>query len=398
MSALDQLCSQAALGAAFKRLRDKTKKQNRSVVGVDNVSIESFNRNQDALIAALSRALKLKTFSFSALRPVFVQKPGPAKKYRLICVPTVADRVVQGVLHERLSKGDPCGLDNGVSYGFIRGKGVEKAVIRAKELRAKYPYVYKTDISSFFDRIPRDTLKELIKRRVRERSLHSLLCAAVDCEVMATERWEKQRINDIGINAGSGVRQGMPLSPFFANLLLVDFDKTVEANGFRMVRYADDLIFFSDSIASCESIHSACKDALNRLGLSIPDIAPNSKTRIYEPHQGAEFLGVELVKDSTGYRLEIADEQADSVRETIMKYADGPQLLARGITFTRYGRSLESTAAGYMSAYGFCDNFDEFEKKVSAWKSDAMQRLLKNWLRVPIAKLDESQKKFLEIP
>lgn len=383
---------------SFKRLRDKTKKQNWRVVGSDGVSIESFNRDQDILIAALSRSLKSKSFVFSALRPVFVRKPGPVKKFRLICVPTVADRVVQGVLHEHLSKGDPCGLDNGVSYGFIKGKGVEKAVIRAKGLRTLRPYVYKTDISSFFDAIPRDTLKGLIKRRVKERSLHPLLCAAVDCEVIAAESWEKRRINEIGIKRGSGVRQGMPLSPFFANLLLVDFDKAVEARGFHMVRYADDLIFFSDSVPACRAIHSACKDALGSLGLSIPDISPNSKTQIYEPHQGAEFLGVELVRASTGYRLEITNEQADYVQEIIMKYADGPALLERGITFTRYGRSLESTAAGYLSAYGFCDNFSQFEEKVTTWKRRAMLRLLKRWLRVPVEQLGASQKAFLELP
>ncbi len=43
---------------------------------------------------------------------------------------------------------------------------------------------------------------------------------------------------------GVGVRQGMPLSPILANLVLSEFDGKIEKSGLKMVRYADDIAIF----------------------------------------------------------------------------------------------------------------------------------------------------------
>ena len=45
-----------------------------------------------------------------------------------------------------------------------------------------------------------------------------------------------RRVEKAGIKPGKGVRQGMPLSPFFANLFLKEFDAAVERKDYQMVR------------------------------------------------------------------------------------------------------------------------------------------------------------------
>ena len=57
---------------------------------------------------------------------------------------------------------------NGFNYGFVRDYGVRKALARSLQLRTKNQFVYKTDISSFFDNIERPILKQEIQNKTRE--------------------------------------------------------------------------------------------------------------------------------------------------------------------------------------------------------------------------------------
>uniref|UniRef100_UPI001F1392BC reverse transcriptase domain-containing protein n=1 Tax=Alcaligenes xylosoxydans xylosoxydans TaxID=85698 RepID=UPI001F1392BC len=107
--------------------------------------------------------------------------------------------------------------------------------------------------------------EELIRRvqsLVRESSLHQLLRSAVSCEVGAVERSHQRRISKLGIRSGIGIRQGMPLSPFFSNVLLREFDEALVKRQYQAVRYADDLIFFADSEAECLKIFDYCRAEL----------------------------------------------------------------------------------------------------------------------------------------
>ncbi len=138
-------------------------------------------------------------------------------------------------------------LVNKVNYGFVSGGGVEKAVSEAINQRAAKPWVFKTDITKFFDLINRDLLRAKLKALVRQTSAHPLLLSAIACEVIPTRRSEMEKLSKLGIKPGRGVRQGMPLSPFFANLFLADFDRESTERGIPMLRYADDLICFAST-------------------------------------------------------------------------------------------------------------------------------------------------------
>jgi retron-type reverse transcriptase len=249
---------------------------------LDDETLLDFGRNPDGTCRQLSHSVRANgAYQFSDLRAVLVPK-GDSKD-RVICIPTVRDRVFQRALNDYLANGDRCGLNNKSSFGFIPGRSVEKAAARARELRRTLPWAYKTDISSFFDAIDRQLLAERIRRQVRDRSLHKCLIAASECEIKATSASNAKRIAKAGIQAGRGVRQGMPLSPFFANLILKDFDRLIEYADINMVRYADDLICFAGSQNACEDIHGHVRESLAREKLQIPDPGSNSKTQIYAP-------------------------------------------------------------------------------------------------------------------
>ncbi|WP_410052242.1 reverse transcriptase domain-containing protein [Bradyrhizobium sp. SZCCHNS30582] len=94
---------------------------------------------------------------------------------------------------------------------------------------------------------------------------------------------------------GRGLRQGMPLSPILANLVLSEFDAAFRRERIEMVRYADDLLVFFNSKRDARSGFEFVRTQLGRQGLTIPELGDdNSKTQIVAAEQPVYFLGLEL--------------------------------------------------------------------------------------------------------
>src|SRR5947199_9511926 len=106
----------------------------------------------------------------SRLRPVFIRKLNSDKE-RVICIPTVRDRVVQRAIVHYLDSSKRLPIYNPSSFGFIKGQGTKKAIDKAVELRSLYEWCVKADVESFFDRVPRPFLKERISAVLQNHSL-----------------------------------------------------------------------------------------------------------------------------------------------------------------------------------------------------------------------------------
>ncbi len=313
----------------------------------------------------------------------------------MICVPTVQDRIVQRALLNFLSDRYADRLANKISYGFVTNRGVKKAVHDACEIRAKYGWVYKTDIASFFDSIGRLHLERALKAVIRERSLHPLLVQAIGCEISATKGSVAKRINRLGIKAGRGVRQGMPLSPFFSNIMLAGFDRAIAQQGLRAVRYADDLIFFASSRGECEGVAEFCAHHLAPIGLTVPPVEPGSKSVIYEPDQAAEFLGVSLVRHQSSYRLELTQEQIVAIRDDLLKLGSVQELVTRGVALPKLGHTLMLRRNGYLAAYDMCHNVEDLGRELDKLEQRVLRRIYSEGLGIELAKLPPVARNFL---
>ena len=393
-SALLLVSSMGHLVKAWEVLRQRSTPKSRRSSGVDDQRIVDFDLNYAAHCRDLSYKLRLPGgYPFSRLRPHFIPKAGG--KTRVICVPTVRDRVVQRALVDYLSDGDRCGLENNVSYGFIRGRSVEKAARAACRLRSAHRCVYKTDITAFFDEIQRDVLATAIRRVVRDRSLHALLISASHCEIEEASRTQSEKIRAAGIRSGRGIRQGMPLSPFFANLVLARFDRVIEKAGIHMVRYADDLICLADSKSACLGIHELVKNALQVEGLTVPDPGATSKTRIFEPEEAAEFLGLTLRPESGQYVLEVSAEQTRKMRQRIVDLADVAALARQGVDLGGFFKRVDGALAGYAGSYSFASNAAHVERALDGARQAAVTRLFEIELGIPVGALTPEKKKFI---
>jgi len=394
-NALQNLLTASQLRRSWRELFYSTRTLSRNTAGTDGVTLNDFSIDPKGEIRTLLQTLKRGAFDFSPLKAHPILKPNG--KYRLICVPTVRDRIVQRTLLRFLSDRYGHRLANRISYGFIKGRGVQEAAKEACKLRTKHPWVLKTDICSFFDRIDREILKSAVKRLVRERSLHGILEGAIDCEIGPLNRVNRKIVENLGIAQGCGVRQGMPLSPFFSNVILGAFDYAIQDRGIPAVRYADDLIFFSTSEDGCKQILDVCRHLLDKLKLEIPLLTHGSKTVIYPPADAAEFLGLGICKLGDRYSLRLLDNQRDTIRKRILEMGSTKELLARGITLASLGQSVSNRIAGYVSAYDCCDNIVEFENALERLRVKVLRQIYTKELKIPLEELSAEARTFLNL-
>ena len=82
-----------------------------------------------------------------------------------------APRVVQRTIAAYLTENKKLPIYNSSSFGFLRDLGTKAAIDAAADHRRSYDWCLKTDIESFFDRIPRQYLKTRLVKALGDHSL-----------------------------------------------------------------------------------------------------------------------------------------------------------------------------------------------------------------------------------
>lgn len=385
-----------SLSIAWNQLYAKANpKQRENSAGLDNETISTIKLHEVKVLKEISnQILSNNGYSFSFLKPVVIPKGNG--KNRIICVPSIRDRIVQKSIQNVITKANLKYTQfNKVNFGFVKNYGVKDAITRAIQLRDSAPYVYKTDISAFFDTIDRSVLKDLVRKKIRLPSLYPLIEGAIDMEIFTEDRNTYQKITKAGIQKGHGVRQGMPLSPFFANLYLNDFDNLIQKKGYKAVRYADDVVFFTHTEKDCIQLDSFVRNELDKIGLRIPRINENTKTKVYSPDQIVEFLGVGIKKENDRYISIITEEQRKEIKQSIMRFADINYLSSKEINLPKLYCVIKATLQGYIGVYQDCFDASEFSNCLHQWARSALRDLMIKNYKIDIYTLTETQRKFL---
>jgi RNA-directed DNA polymerase len=275
---MDKIHARANLEAAWRKVRS-----NKGSAGVDHVTVRQFAAHEPEELSRLQERLIAGRYTPSpGLR---IQIPKGDGKTRPLGIPTVRDRVVQTAVRNVI---EPIFEREFAehSYGFRPGRSAHQALQRVTDwLDEGYRYVVDADIKSYFDTIPKDALMALVRGRIADGRVLSLIRSFLDQQVMEDATlWTPV----------SGTPQGAVLSPLLANIYLNPLDHRMSVSGYRMVRYADDFVVLCKTREEADAALAEICKFMDGAELTLhPD-----KTRIASLEAGEEF-------EFLGYRFKL---------------------------------------------------------------------------------------------
>ncbi|MGZ3804235.1 MAG: group II intron reverse transcriptase/maturase [Thermodesulfobacteriota bacterium] len=264
------------------RLAWQQVKGNAGSAGIDRMTVEEFGMKEQELLPLIQEKLKTGTYKFKPARRVEIPKPG-SKKTRNLGIPTVMDRIVSqsiNLVFEEIF--DKEFLPS--NFGFRRGKSQHRAIGHVRQAVLEgYIWCASIDLKSFFDEIPHDLILKLIRRRVKDEQLVTLIARALKAGVM---------INGNFVATTKGCPQGAPLSPMLSNIVLNELDQELEKRNLKFARWADDFIVLLKSERAAKRVMENIMIFLEQ-GLNLP--VNKEKSQVARTSD-VEFLGFQIYK------------------------------------------------------------------------------------------------------
>ena len=264
-------------------------KKNEGAPGIDGVSFEAIEEaGVESFLERIRDELVSRRYRPMRNRRKEIPKDG-GTKVRVLGIPRILDRVVQGALRLILEPIFEADFQPG-SYGYRPGRQAWEAIDRVREaILGNRTRVTDLDLRSYFDNVRHHILLEKVARRVR------------DPEVM---RLLKMILKASG---KKGVPQGGVVSPLLSNLYLNDVDRMLEkgkeatrtTGGYTPVeyaRFADDLVVLVSGDPRNDWLQAvvgrSLRKELGKLQVEINE----EKSRIVDLTEGESFgfLGFDL--------------------------------------------------------------------------------------------------------
>jgi RNA-directed DNA polymerase len=316
----DKVFSERNLLAAFQRVL-----RNDGKPGVDYVTVSDFERQLPDSIWELSDRIKTGAFTPQAIRRVQIPKPGTTET-RPLGIPTVRDRVVQGAIVnviEPIFERDFAEQ----SYGFRPGRGCKEALRRVDQLlKAGYRFVVDADLKSYFDTIPHDRLLDLLREKIADGPVLSLIEQFLKAGILDGQReWTPTE----------GAPQGAVLSPLLSNVYLNPLDHLLAHAGYQMVRYADDFVILCRTAEEAQAALQAVQAWVADAGLTLHP----TKTRVLDHRtEGFDFLGYHFASDHRRPRDKSLQKLKDTIRRKVpRKSGDSLQFIIAHVNKTLRG-------------------------------------------------------------
>ena len=244
--------------------------------------MEEFGKQENRYLEVAQAKLKAGHYRFKPARRVLIPKPGTTKK-RKLGIPTVMDRIVSQSINLVFEEifGQEFTSSN---FGFRRGKSQHQAIGHMRRIISEgYEWCASIDLKSFFDEIPQGLILKLIRRKIRDEKLVTLIARVLKAGVIIDGEYTKTE---------KGCPQGSPLSPMISNIVLNELDHNLEKRGHKYVRWADDfLIFVKSERAAIRVMEITTRYLEGELGLPI-----NQEKSQVALIRKIEFLGIQFLK------------------------------------------------------------------------------------------------------
>jgi RNA-directed DNA polymerase len=277
------VCKEETLREAYRMARKKG-----GAPGIDGVTFEAIEAGgEDVFLKQIRDELVSGEYVPLRNRRKEIPKDG-GRKVRVLGIPSIRDRVVQGALQLILEPIFEAGFQPG-SYGYRPGRTAPEAVERvALAIRDGKTRVIDLDLKAYFDNVRHHILLEKVARRVADRDLMRLL---------------KQILKASG---SKGVPQGGVISPLLSNIYLDEVDRMLERarevtrdgrwTRVEYARFADDLVVLVDDHPQDDRLFGQVRRRLREELDSLEVEVNEEKTRIVNLTRGESF-------DFLGFRI-----------------------------------------------------------------------------------------------
>jgi RNA-directed DNA polymerase len=276
------VCKRETLYEAYRMA-----KENDGAPGIDGVTFEAIEESGvESFLEQIRDELVSNTYRPMPARKKEIPKDG-GKKVRVLSIPAIRDRVVQGALKLILEPIFEADFQSG-SYGYRPKRTAHQAVNRvAQAIVESKTRIIDIDLRAYFDNVQHYLLLEKVARRVRDDAVMHLL------KMMLKATGEK------------GVPQGGVISPLLSNLYLTEVDRMLEKaiattrrgqyTNVQYARFADDLVILIDAHPRhdwlVKAVERRLREELAKLRVEINE----DKSRMVDLAKGESFsfLGFE---------------------------------------------------------------------------------------------------------
>jgi len=274
---IDKVWNWKNLNEAWRRV-----KQNRGSGGIDEVTIEVFDLNQEQNLSEIQRLLKQDRYEPNSVKRVYIPKPDG--RQRPLGIPTIRDRIVQQALKNVIELIFEAEFLNS-SFGYRPGKSAKQAIEQIERVRnGGHEWVLDADIKAFFDMVNHEKLIDAVAERISDGRVLRLIRSFLEADIM--EQGQGPMKNVIG------TPQGGVIFPLLANIYLHYFDEKMAELGCEVIRYEDDVLVLCRSEEEAKEALLHVKEILGELELTLHQ----DKTKIKNFSEGVDFLGFTVYK------------------------------------------------------------------------------------------------------
>lgn len=256
-------------------------KENNGAPGLDGVTFEAIElAGLESFLKQIRDELVTRTYQPTGYRRQAIPKDD-GRGERVLSIPAIRDRVVQGALKLILEPIFEADFQEG-SYGYRPKRSAHEAVERVAEAIVKYKTrVLDIDLKAYFDHIRHDVLLAKIAKRVNDPDVLHVL---------------KLILKTTG---KKGVAQGDVIAPLLSNLYLTEVDRMLERakavtrrgkyTYLEYARFADDIVILIDAYPQHDWLLGAVVKRL-REELALLHVSLNEeKSRIVDLAKGESF-------------------------------------------------------------------------------------------------------------
>ena len=275
------ICKMETLREAYKMA-----KSNNGAPGIDGVTFAAIEESgPETFLGQIRDELVANTYRPMPARKKEIPKDGG--KVRVLSIPAIRDRVVQGALKLILEPIFEADFQPG-SYGYRPKRTAHQAVNRvAQAIVEEKTRIIDIDLRAYFDNVQHSLLLEKVARRVQDGAVMGLL------KMILKATGEK------------GVPQGGVISPVLSNLYLTEVDRMLEKaiattrygkyTSVQYARFADDLVILIDSHRRHDWLVRAVERRLREEVAKLRVEINEDKSRMVDLAKGGSFtfLGFE---------------------------------------------------------------------------------------------------------